>query len=71
MPARVFRFTTEVEPRKRLKEPDRRNLQLLREEEFRIWLEDEDDDTEFQPGTDYLAEILHVYVNFIFEPVTY
>lgn len=56
------RFTTKEPPGKRLKEPDRRCLELLREEEFRIWLEDDEDNTEFQPGTDYLKEILHVYV---------
>ena len=47
---------------KRLLVPDRVNLDLLREEEFRIWLDEEEED-DFQPGTDYLQQILHVYVN--------
>lgn len=56
------RFTRKEPPTKRLKEPDRRILDLLREEEFGIWLEDEEDEFHYQPGLDYLNEILHMYV---------
>lgn len=42
--------------------PTTRNLDLLREEEFGIWLDDEEDDQNFQSGTDYWDEILHVYI---------
>ena len=42
--------------------PDRVNLDLLREEEFRIWLLDGEED-EIQPGTDYLQQVLYVCVN--------
>lgn len=58
------RFTRNEPPTKRLKEPDRRILDLLREEEFSIWLEDEEDDFDDRPGLDYLNEILHMYVGF-------
>lgn len=58
------RFTRKELPMKRLKEPDRRILDLLREEEFGIWLEDEEDEFDYQTGLDDLDEILHVYVTF-------
>ena len=58
------RFTQKELPTKRLKEPDIRILKLLREEEFGIWLEDEEDEFDYQPGLDYLNEILHMYVLF-------
>ena len=48
--------------------PDRVNLDLLREEEFRIWLDDEEDD--IQPGPDYLQQILQVYVNPCYEAIS-
>ena len=54
------RFTTKEEPRKRLTEPDKRNISLLREEEFRIWLDDDNGEDEFWSATDYLNEILRV-----------
>lgn len=47
---------------KRLEEPDRRILDLLREEEFGIWLEAEEDEFDYQPGLDYLNGILHMCV---------
>ncbi len=59
------RFTKKELPTKRLKEPDIRTLKLLREEEFGIWLEDEEDEFDYQPGLDYLNEILHMYVLFL------
>lgn len=58
------RFTVQEQSGKRLLVPDRVNLDLLREEEFRIWLDDEEEEDDFQPGTDYIKQILHVYVNF-------
>lgn len=45
-----------------MKEPDMRILNLLREEEFGIWIEDEEDEFDNQPDPDYLNEILHMYV---------
>ena len=59
------RFTKKELPSKRLKEPDIRTLKLLREEEFGILLEDEEDEFDYQPGLDYLNEILHMYVLFL------
>lgn len=56
------RFTRKELPTKRLKEPDMRILNLLREEEFGIWIEDEEDEFDNQPDPDYLNEILHMYV---------
>ena len=53
------RFAKKEPSTKRLNEPHRRILDLLSEEQFRIWLDDESDD---QPGLDYLNEILHMYV---------
>lgn len=50
-------------PRERLKEPDRRNLNVLREEEFRIWLDDDENDSD-DSGVGFLNEIFHVYVGF-------
>lgn len=58
------RFTKKEPPTKRLKEPDKGILDLLRKEEFSIWLEDEDDEFDDQAGLDYLDEILHMYVGF-------
>ncbi|MCJ1349495.1 hypothetical protein MMC31_007736, partial [Peltigera leucophlebia] len=58
------RFIKIERPTKHLKEPDRRILDLFREEEFGIWLEDEEEEEEeeeeshYQPGLDYLNEIL-------------
>lgn len=43
--------------------PDRINLDLLRPEEFRIWLDDDEEEDDFQPGTDSLKQILHVYAD--------
>ena len=54
------RFTTKEEPRKRLAEPDQRNISLLRGEEFRIWLDDGEGEDKFLSATDYLNEILRV-----------
>ncbi len=47
----------------RFKAPDRRNLDLLRDEEFRIWLDDDEEDQDLPQGTDYLKQILHMYVD--------
>ena len=54
-----IRFTTRTEPQVRLKEPDQGNISLLRVEEFRIWLGD-DEESESHSTADYLDEILHV-----------
>ena len=56
----LFRFTAKEEPQKRLTAPNQRNISLLREEEFRIWIEDEDEVDDFWSSTDYLNEILRV-----------
>lgn len=54
------RFTPHEVPTKRLMEPDKRNISLLREEEFRIWLDDDGEHDEFRSTTDHLNEILRV-----------
>ncbi|KAL9131579.1 MAG: hypothetical protein Q9217_000536 [Psora testacea] len=54
------RFTIKEEPRRRLTELDKRNISLLRVEEFRIWLDDDEGEDEFRSATDYLNEILRV-----------
>lgn len=56
----LSRFTAKEEPQKRLTAPDQRNISLLREEEFRVWIEDEDEVDDFWSATDYLNEILRI-----------
>lgn len=56
----LFRFTAKEEPQRRLTAPDQRKISLLREEEFGIWMEDEDDVDDFWTATDYLNDILRV-----------
>lgn len=56
----LSRFNENEEPRSRLTAPDKRTISLLREEEFRIWMDDEDEEDEFWSATDYLNEILRV-----------
>lgn len=55
-----FRFSTEELPSKKLNQPEQTSINMLRDEEFRIWLDSEEDESDYRASTDYLNEILRV-----------
>ena len=55
-----LRFSTEEHPSKRLVEPEQTSISMLREEEFRIWLANDDEESDYRASADYLNEILRV-----------